>query len=213
MKKVFTLFFACVAAICGSVAQSFVFQMQGRSLEDGAMVSIAAVEDEFGFGELWCETNPSSSPSNGLLVRRLSGSANGGTATLEIVDNSLDAQTLQWCMGGACSPMNDVNSLSKNFTFANETANVMFDAVNIRSTGYLIARLTVNVGTETRTVYIEFTNGQSSSVNSQLSIVNGQWSILSTDGRMLHRGTSIPQSLPHGIYVLQQGQRKIKVFH
>ena len=50
-------------------AQSFEFQYQGKSVVDGGTVTIAAVPDDFGFGEYWCETNPSSDPNNGLILK------------------------------------------------------------------------------------------------------------------------------------------------
>ena len=42
-------------------AQSFEFQYQGKSLTDGATVTIVAEEDAWGV--LSCETNPASNPN------------------------------------------------------------------------------------------------------------------------------------------------------
>ena len=49
------------------VAQTFEFRYHGESLADGATVTIQAEEDEWGFGEMGCYTNPSSDPNNGLI--------------------------------------------------------------------------------------------------------------------------------------------------
>ncbi len=142
-------------------AQSFEFRYHGESLADGAMVTIAAQEDEWGFGELCCYTNPSSDANNGLVLKLLSGSqAQVGSATLTINQNTLNPTTLSWCMGGLCVYFGDKTSLTKeNFSVNGGSENVQFDAEDIQSEGVLLATLTATIGNETHTVKIKFTNG------------------------------------------------------
>ena len=140
-------------------AQSFEFQYQGKSVVDGGTVTIAAVPDDFGFGEYWCETNPSSDPNNGLILKLLSGSTATGSATINIERNTLNPQTLKWCMGGACTMLNGKTTLDKTFTISGGSVQVQFDAENCQSEGDLLASLSATVGGETHTVKILFTYG------------------------------------------------------
>lgn len=140
-------------------AQSFEFQYQGKSVVDGGTVTIAAVPDDFGFGEYWCETNPSSDPNNGLILKLLSGSTTTGSATINIERNTLNPQTLKWCMGGACTMLNGKTTLDKTFTISGGSVQVQFDAENCQSEGDLLASLSATVGGETHTVKILFTYG------------------------------------------------------
>lgn len=146
-------------------AQSFEFQYQGQSLKDGDMVTIAAEGNIF--GELACETNPSTNPNNGLVLKLLSSSTANARAELQITHNTLKAQMLQWCMGGECVPVNDTKAFTKQFT-ATENVQVQFDATNIQSKGYLLATLKATVGEETHQVTIQFTNGESANAQTQV---------------------------------------------
>ncbi len=146
-------------------AQSFEFQYQGQSLKDGDMVTIAAEGNIF--GELACETNPSTNPNNGLVLKLLSSSTANARAELQITHNTLKAQMLQWCMGGECWPVNDTKVFTKQFT-ATENVQVQFDATNIQSKGYLLATLKATVGAETHQVTIQFTNGESANAQTQV---------------------------------------------
>lgn len=157
--------FMTMVALCMSVvtgwAQSFEFLYEGRSLANGEEVTIPAVADEFGFGELWCETNPSSNPNNGLVLKLLSGNSTNGSATLNIEHNDLNPNTLKWCMGGECTMMTDVNKQTKQFDASSGRVQVQFDAEGINGEGYLSATLTATLGGETRSVKIKFVNGES----------------------------------------------------
>jgi thiol-disulfide isomerase/thioredoxin len=146
-------------------AQSFEFQYQGQSLKDGDMVTIAA--EQSAFGELACETNPSTNPNNGLVLKLLSGSTANVKAELEITHNTLNAQMLQWCMGGDCWPVNDTKVFTKQFTVT-ENVQMQFDATNIQSKGYLLATVKATVGAETHQVAIQFTNGESANEQAQI---------------------------------------------
>ena len=159
MKKKLLLTMARRMSMTMAKAQSFEFQYQGKSVEEGGTVAIPAVLDDFGFGEYWCESNPSSNPNNGLILKMLSGTEASGAATLNIERNTLNPQTLKWCMGGTCTMMNDKTSLDKDFTVSGGSVQVQFDAENCRNQGDLLATLTATIGSETHTVKILFTYG------------------------------------------------------
>lgn len=160
--------FLLAAVICFSVslrAQTFEFRFHNESLSDGGQVIIPAVEDEFGYGELWCESNPSKNPGNGLVLKLLSGTSASGKATITIESNTLNPSTLKWCMGGECVLMKDKNTLTKDFSTSEGTVQVQFDAENIKSEGELAATLSATINGESHTVKILFTNGQSTMIN------------------------------------------------
>ncbi len=162
------------------LAQSFEFRYQGQSVADGATVTIPAVEDSWGFGEMWCYTNPEDDPSNGLILKLLSGTAAQGTATLTIDENTLNPSLISWCMGGSCVPMINITSLTKDFEVVNGSCNVQFDAENAQSEGHLIATLVATIGNETHTVKIKFTNGEQGD-DPIPGDVNGDGNVTSSD--------------------------------
>ena len=141
-------------------AQGFEFRYQGNSVAEGGTVTIAAQPDDYGFGEYWCESNPSSNSANGLMLKLLAGQTANGSARIDIERNTLNPQTLKWCMGGECSLFNSLTSMSKTFTVSEGATQVQFDAENCRSEGDLLATLTATIGSETHTVKILFTYGQ-----------------------------------------------------
>lgn len=135
---------------------AFEFRYEGKAIDDNSTVVINAKEDDWGFGELNCETNPSAAPKNGLIVATNSG-GQSGTAKLEILSNTLNPGLIQWCMGGECVPMNNKTSFEKTFTTDKDgIAQVQFDANNIKKNGSLEAKLAVTIDGKTRTVNIEF---------------------------------------------------------
>ena len=135
----------------------FEFRFENKSLDNNEAVEITAEEDSWGFGEMNCETNPSTNPKNGLILASKDGKKLSGIATINILSNTLNPQMVQWCMGGECVPMNGKNTLTKEFVTDNEgICLVMFDATNIKSEGALEARLTATIDNETRTVFIKF---------------------------------------------------------
>ena len=158
-------------------AQTFEFRYHGESLADGATVTIQAEEDEWGFGEMNCYTNPSSDPSNGLILKILSGSQNSGNATIKIVENSLYPSRILWCMGGNCMMVMNP-SITKPFTAENGICLVQFDAENIQSEGHLLATLTATIGSETHTVNIKFVYGEQPAVPGD---VNGDGAVTAAD--------------------------------
>ena len=151
-------------AVCH--AQNFEFQYQGKSVPEGGTVSIAAEEDIFGFGELWCESNPSDNPGNGLVLKLLTTTSASGVAKLTIEHNTVDPGTLKWCMGGTCNLLDGVTMMEKGFSTNNGIVLVQFDAENLRSTGYLMANLSATIAGESHSVKVEFTNGESTGMTS-----------------------------------------------
>lgn len=210
--KFITMLMTWMMPTAFTMAQTFEFQYHGEPVADNETVSIPAVEDEFGFGELCCETNPSSDPNHGLVLKLLQGESANGTATLLIKHNSLDATTVQWCMGGACSLMNNKESLEKQFT-VNGSTQIQFDATDIHSEGYLLATLSASIGNETHVVKIEFTNGQSAGVTEMMTEDSGKVNVYDTFGRLLlsHADVSNLNRLPHAIYVIESGKKKHKL--
>lgn len=158
-------------------AQTFEFRYHGESLADGATVTIQAEEDEWGFGEMGCYTNPSSDPNNGLILKILSGSQNSGNATLKIEENSLFPERILWCMGGNCMMVMNP-SITKPFTAENGICLVQFDAENIQSEGHLLATLTATIGSETHMVKIKFVYGEQPAVPGD---VNGDGAVTAAD--------------------------------
>ena len=200
MKKILTLCM-CLLASLAVQAQGFVFQYQGEDLAYDATVVIAAEEDLF--GDLTCETNSTMNPSDeGLVLKLLKGTTASVTATLQITENTLNAQLLQWCMGGNCQTFQ--TSLTKQFTMGS-SEKVQFDAIGISSEGYLLATLKVTIGLETHQVNIIFVNGDYDGIKEVRSeeMVNGKCFDLL--GRQMQGGAS------SGICIVKNGERIRKV--
>ena len=161
MKQILLLTAFLLASAAVS-AQGLEFKYKGESLTDGATVTIAAEEDFF--GELSCETNPSTAPQDGLVLS--CPASFGGTviATLQILSNTLNASVIQWCMGGECTLVRQ-EQLSKTFD-SKSSILVLFDATNITGEGALMAKLSVQLNGIARTVYIQFVNGDADGINS-----------------------------------------------
>ncbi|MBO4268045.1 MAG: hypothetical protein J5869_01590 [Bacteroidaceae bacterium] len=167
-------------------AQGIGFLFHGESIpEEGNTITIPAVEDEFGFGELWCESNPGSNPGEGLILKLYSGQGANIKATLKIEHNTIDAATLKWCMGGECTILNGKTEMTKSFKASGESIPVEFDAENIRSEGYLQALLTVTSGVESCSVRIVFTNGGQTGIKAVRQTAPGSGACHSVDGRLM----------------------------
>ena len=196
-------------------AQSFEFQYQGQSLEDGALVTIAAEENAF--GELSCETNSSEDPNNGLVLKMLNGKSANVKATLQITYNTLAPQIMQWCMGGECWPVDDMEVFTKQFP-VDESVLVQFDANDIQSEGYLLATLKASVSLESHQVNIQFTNGESAGINPLASGFRFQNKKVVYDlkgcrvcAALNDKGKMINDQLRKGIYIVSDGVYKRKV--
>lgn len=160
LKKLLSIATLLLISMPVLMAQSFEFRYQGQSLVDGATVTISAEEDEWGFGEMCCYTNPSSNPNNGLILQMLSGVATQGSATLVIEENTLNPSRLLWCMGSTCVNLGSNTTYSKPFTPEDGICMVQFDAEDIQSEGHLLATLSATMGGETHIVKIKFINGE-----------------------------------------------------
>ena len=159
IKKLLAIAIVFSLSAAAMMAQTFEFRYHGQSLAEGATVTIAAEEDEWGGGEMACYTNPSSDPGNGLILKLLTGNTAQGSATITINENNFNPQRILWCMGGNCMPFGSNTSITKTFTVEDGICLVQFDAENIQSEGHLLATLTATIGGETHTVKIKFTNG------------------------------------------------------
>ena len=203
MKRIFTLCMSLMVTLF-SWAQGFEFQFQGESLTDGATVIIAAEEDLF--GDLSCETNNAMNPTDGLMLKLLTGTTATGSAKLEITQNTLDAEMLQWCMGGACTTLGNQTSFTKQFT-VNDRTQVQFDAIAIHSEGLLTAKLKATIGLESHLVNIVFINGDYDGIKAiDHSPLNIDHSVYDLNGRRVERSM-----LRKGIFIVKEGDRIRKV--
>ena len=168
-KRLLALAVVSLFMLPALMAQTFEFRYHGESLADGATVTIQAEEDEWGFGEMGCYTNPSSDPNNGLILKILSGSQNSGNAVITIDENSLNPARLLWCMGGACVNLGNNTTYNKTFIANNGICQAQFDAEDIQSEGRLLATLTATIGSETHTVKIKFVYGEQPAVPGDVS--------------------------------------------
>ncbi len=204
MKKISTLCMCLLASLVVQ-AQGFVFQYQGENLADDATVIIAAEEDLF--GDLTCETNSTMNPSDeGLVLKLLRGTSASGTATLQVTQNTLDADVLQWCMGGSCQAFQ--TSLTKQFAVTTAApVKVQFDAIGIHSEGYLLATLKVTIGLESHQVNIVFVNGDYDGIKEVEKLKSSKvekGAIFDLLGRQVKRTSS-------GICIVKDGERIRKV--
>jgi len=201
MKKTLTLCIALMATLFAG-AQGFVFQYQGENLADDATVIIAAEEDLF--GDLSCETNNMLNPTDGLMLKLLTGTSALASATLEIKYNTLNATSLQWCMGGNCTQLGSQTSLTKQFTLEG-SRQVQFDAVGIKSEGYLTATLKVTVGLESHRVNILFVNGDYDGIRTLPQGTSVERTVYDALGRQLQGRPS------SGMYIMKEGSHVRKV--
>jgi len=194
MKRIYVAILLCLFATA-DMLQANVFEMayMGQTLPDSATVTVPALQDAFGFGEMWCETNASGA-GQGLVLNALADNINGGIATLIIEYNYLSPTRLEWCMGGQCSLFSEETTMTKQFSFTNGVANVLFTAANCQTEGRLLATLSATVSGETHMIKILFTNEN----NTDLHAIEGQspssgdW--FSLDGRRFSKPS-------HGLFI------------
>ena len=159
MKRNIIAVLMALTAIASGMAQSFEFRYGGTMIVDGGTVTIPAEDDSFFPDQKNCMTNMPTDPNNGLVLAVLDGTQKQANAALTILSNDLEPQMIQWCMGGLCELF--MNTMAMNNTFTTESdgiTRVEFDATDIRATGTLVAQLTVTIGLETKSVFIEFVN-------------------------------------------------------
>lgn len=207
MKKIFTLSMVLLLAM-QVAAQKFEFKYNGEVLADGSTLTINAETDMF--GELACETNPSSGSAEGLVIAGKDGAYISGSAHMAILEHTFKAKTVQWCMGESCEPMKTVTELDK--TFSGTSVPVIFDAFTIRQEGYLLAQLDVTVGDESQTLYIEFSNGQHAGIGS-MTANEGSADVYDLNGRqvMMNANAAERQMLKPGLYVVKSGDKTRKL--
>ena len=183
-------------------AQGLEFKYQGEALEDGATVTIVAEEDFF--GEMSCETNPSDAPQNGLLLKCPPLLGSTVTAELQIFSNTLNASSIQWCMGGECSLVGNKTQLEKSFS-PGPTVQVLLVATNIIGEGSLSAKLSVTLNEQTKTVYIQFVSGGATAINNiELLPSNIEYPAYDLSGRRIN------SQLKKGVYVIN-GKKVLKL--
>ena len=207
MKKIFTLSMVLLLAM-QVAAQKFEFKYNGEVLADGSTLTINAETDMF--GELACETNPSSGSAEGLVIAGKDGAYISGSAHMAILEHTFKAKTVQWCMGGSCELMKTVTELDK--TFSDVSVPVMFDAFTIRQEGYLLAQLDVTVGDDSQTLYIEFSNDQHAGIGSMIA-TEGSADVYDLNGRrvLTNANAAERQMLKPGLYVVKSGDKTRKL--
>ena len=206
MKKILAIGFWLLAV--SGWAQSVEFWYQGEKVEAGGTVSVAAEEDMF--GEMSCETNPSTAPWDGLVLRCAEPLDGTVTAQLQIVSNTLNAAMMQWCMGGECTLVGSKTMLTKTFN-ASEKVQVLFDATNITGDGELLARLEVTYKESKEMVYISLICGEPAKTLSPSLPRNGEGvspimggqkgGLYDLSGRKISNLQSQTSNLPKGIYI------------
>ena len=181
MKKLFTSFALLCASFLTLQAQDCVFQFKGQPLEDGATVTIAAEEDPF-FGDMECNTNPASNPSNGLVFVNKGSSAVKGSATLTITKKTMSTEKIQWCMGGQCVIVSGTTETKDFETKAGSFTPIQFDCI-AKKEGEMLSTLEAKVGNKTYTVTIQFVYGESHVAGVEANVVPVAYYTL--DGRQV----------------------------
>lgn len=192
MKKFLLVMMALLSIFGMSVkAQSLEFQYQGESVQDGATVTIKAETNVF--GELSCETNPSANPNNGLVLRISETSTGTVQAQLEVIENTLNAKIIQWCMGGECIMLGNKTLLTKTFD-ATDNAQVLLEASNIQGSGSLMAKLSVSLNGQSRVVFVQFTNGNTTGIH-RMQQTPAPQRIYGLNGQLLSHGKGLPKGI------------------
>jgi hypothetical protein len=163
MKQYFTLLFLVFGSIRLSMAQDAFFRYEGKTLENDSWLEIGAQPDSF-FPEVKnCMTNNPSDPSNGLFF--VAPSSSPVSATMEILSNTLNPATVQWCMGGLCQMVMEGKPAEKTFTIGDDgRVAVEFDANGVGTGGQLEAKLIVMVGLQSFSLNIRFVGSHATSM-------------------------------------------------
>lgn len=192
MKKFLLVMMALLSIFGMSVkAQSFEFQYQGESVQDGDTVTIKAETNVF--GELSCETNPSANPNNGLVLRIPETMKGRVNAQLEILNNTLNARMVQWCMGEECIMVGNNTSLTKAFD-AKEIITVLLEASNIQGSGSLMAKLSVSLNGQSRVVFVQFTNGDTTGIH-RMQQTSASQRVYGLNGQLLSHGKGLSKGI------------------
>ena len=202
MKKFFTLFLAVFGMTCAANAQSFEFQLDGQSLPDGSTITIEAETDPW-TGGMICNTNPSDNTDR-LLFKNLTvdESITEGSATIEILENTMGAEVISWCMGGTCKPIMGT-TYTKNFSFANATNNAIqpqYDAEPAHF-GEMLTKMVATIDGQDYTINIRFSYADPASISGvaeDKATIVGYYTI---DGRQL-------QAPRHGVNIVKLSNGK-----
>ena len=137
--------------------QVFSFVNNGESILDGTTVTYASEINDNGIAGN-CGTNTEAGKS-GLTIRTYDNSVQEGTAKLEILSNSLEAQRLTWTMGGTEESVLGKTVVEKTFRMNNrQELAIGLTAAAMQAYGQLEARLTVTMGSQTESVNIVLLN-------------------------------------------------------
>lgn len=196
MKRILLSLLAFMAMTQVCHAEDSYFRFHDSRVDDQGSVTIYAEPDSFFPDENNCMTNPPSDPKKGLVLVVDDSGSKSGTATLEIMSNTLDAAMIQWCMGGTCELMNSTTKLTKSFTAGEDgIVQVDFDANNVRGEGFLEARLTATVDGKTIAVNIIFQPYNASGFHSVIKDTKDQGKCYDLKGNPYRMGN-------RGIYIL-----------
>ena len=159
MKKLFLLLPALVLSLAAN-AQKVEFRLDGKTLQDGATATFQGVEDDWGTVSI--NTNPNSDPY--LLVIHQEDDddfTEEASATMEIEENTLGVAPA-FCLGGSCVPIMGYQ-LTNDFTFTDYSGlpvndvKVEYDVfLETGSYGHILSKCTVNVGSASSYIYIDF---------------------------------------------------------
>ena len=199
MKKLFTSLALLCASFLTMQAQNCFFQFKGQPLEDGATVTIAAEEDPL-FGDMECNTNPASNPTNGLLFVNKGSSAVSGSATITITKKTMSTGNIQWCMGGQCEILKGTTKTKEFETKAGGFTPIQYDCI-VKKEGEMLTTLEAKVGNKTFSVTIQFLYGESHVAGVEADVVPVAYYTL--DGRQVSQR-------PHGLCLVKFSDGRVR---
>ena len=125
----------------------------GQIIVEGSTITINVEGWASGSGIV---SNPFGNSQTGLIVLVNKGGKLSGTAKVEILSNTLNAENVKWTMGSDTYELNNITALEKEFsTDDNGMCVVLFSADKIPTEGSLRAKLTVTIGNKTKTCFVE----------------------------------------------------------
>lgn len=159
MKKLFLLLPALALAMMAH-AQKLEFRLDGKTVEEGSTVTFQAVEDDWGTVSI--KTNPNDNPD--LLVIHQEDDddfTEEASAVMDIEENTLGLYPAL-CLGGTCVAISGY-TLTKPFSFTDEETGMPKNDVRVEydvfpntgEYGHIKSKLTVNVGSVSKYIYID----------------------------------------------------------
>lgn len=183
--------------------QTFEFYFKGEPVKDGETVTIPSIVNPF-TKKAKCETG-------GLLTINSHTAVDVKfTATLNIEENTMGTSAFEICMGGGCRSF-EGTYFSANYTLMSmQSLPTQYDATPQKE-GVIITKFTAKSTTgETHYVYVKFTHGDISGIQTLSSDVKSSVNVYTVSGRLLRRGCAlkdIPTMSP-GIYLLRDDNGK-----